>query len=82
MCAVLAVAEEIPQTSKNIIASLQAEGIRTMMMTGDTKEAALRAASFVGIEKYMGALSPQEKLETGQQYQPWRRKSSCRQQLS
>lgn len=63
LCAVLAVAEEIPQTSKNIIASLQAEGIRTMMMTGDTKEAALRAASFIGIEKYMGALSPQEKLE-------------------
>lgn len=63
LCAVLAVAEEIPQTSKNIIASLQAEGIRTMMMTGDTKEAALRAASFAGIEKYMGALSPQEKLE-------------------
>lgn len=63
LCAALALAEEVPQTGRNLIASLQAEGIRTILMTGDTKEAASRAASLVGIEKYMGALSPQEKLE-------------------
>ncbi len=63
LCAVLAIAEEVPQSGKDVIAGLQAEGIRTILMTGDTKEAALRAASLAGIEKYMGALSPKEKLE-------------------
>lgn len=63
LCAAFAMAEEVPSSGKDVVIRLQEQGIRSILMSGDSKEAAMRAAELTGIKKYMGALSPEEKLE-------------------
>lgn len=63
LCAALALAEHIPAAHQQGVADLREHGIRAMLITGDTQAAAERAAKAVGIDKYVAALSQQEKAE-------------------
>lgn len=59
---VLALADPIKPTSSAAIANLREMGLRVVMLTGDTTQAAERTAREVGITEARAALSPADKL--------------------
>lgn len=60
----IAVADEIRDTSKQALEKLHRLGIRkTIMLTGDNKGTAKAIAQRVGIDEYRAELLPQDKLE-------------------
>jgi len=62
--ALIAVADEVRETSKDVIQKLHAIGIKkTIMLTGDNKATAHAIGEKVGITDIKGELLPQDKLE-------------------
>jgi Cd2+/Zn2+-exporting ATPase len=59
----LAVQDEPRSGTKEVLAELKAEGIHTVMLTGDNRSVAERVAGEVGIDKVFASLLPAEKLE-------------------
>ena len=59
----VAVADPIKATSAEAVASLRAEGIRLVMLTGDSERTAHAVAAKLGIAEVVADASPQRKLE-------------------
>ena len=68
----LAVQDEPRPGTKEVLAELKADGIRTIMLTGDNSGVAERVAQKVGVDEVFASLLPAEKLsklvELKQQY--------------
>jgi Cd2+/Zn2+-exporting ATPase len=59
----LVIADTIKEDSKQTIAALRKAGIKSVMLTGDTKIAGERAAAELGLEKVYTELLPHQKVE-------------------
>ncbi|MFP4626418.1 MAG: heavy metal translocating P-type ATPase [Natronomonas sp.] len=60
---VIAVADTIRPEAASVIASLDADGIRTVMLTGDNERTARAVGDRIGIDDVRAELLPDEKLE-------------------
>ncbi|MBD3108579.1 cadmium-translocating P-type ATPase [Bacillus sp. AGMB 02131] len=62
--AIVAVADEVRESSKEVVSALHAQGIEhTIMLTGDSAETAFSIADAVGVSRTEANLLPQHKLE-------------------
>lgn len=62
--AIVAVADEVRESSKEVLSALHAQGIEhTIMLTGDSAETAFSIADAVGVSRTEANLLPQHKLE-------------------
>ena len=57
------IADEVKSDTISAIQSLQAQGIKTAMLTGDSQSVADRVAKKLGLDQYRAELLPEEKLE-------------------
>lgn len=55
--------DEIKENSKNLISSLNKMGIKTVMLTGDRKNAAMSCAKKLGVSDYRYELLPEDKVK-------------------
>ncbi|MGM9923919.1 MAG: heavy metal translocating P-type ATPase [Bacillus sp. (in: firmicutes)] len=63
IAAIVAVADEVRQVSREIVADLHAQGIKkTIMLTGDSAETARGIGSQVGVSEVAANLLPQDKV--------------------
>ena len=69
LLAALAISDRIKEGSAEAVSELRAMGIETLMLTGDSEQAARRAASRVGITQLRAAALPADKLATVEQLQ-------------
>jgi len=72
--AVAAVADPIKETTPEAIALLKAEGLRIVMLTGDSKATAEAVAGQLGIEEAIGEVLPDQKASHVQRLQAQGRK--------
>lgn len=56
-------ADRLRSDAKEVILALQSSGIRTLLLSGDRQEITKSIAQALGIETFMGALSPVQKAE-------------------
>lgn len=56
-------ADRLRSDAKEVILALQSSDIRTLLLSGDRQEITKSIAQTLGIEKFMGALSPVQKAE-------------------
>lgn len=63
LAGIIAVADTVQPTSKSAIASLKKMGIETVLLTGDSRQAALNIAQQVGIDRVIAEVLPDEKAE-------------------
>lgn len=61
-CGSIEIADEIKDESVSTIASLNASGVRTVMLTGDNEGIAAEVAGKVGVTEYRASLLPQDKV--------------------
>lgn len=67
---IIAVADEVRETSKVALAALKRAGIRhTIMLTGDNEATARAMAARVGVDEYRAELMPQDKVKAVQTLQ-------------
>lgn len=57
----IALADVIREQSKQTIAALKAEGIKTAMVTGDSQEVAAYVAKQLGLDQYFAEVRPEDK---------------------
>lgn len=57
----LALADVVREQSKQTIAGLQAEGIKTAMVTGDSQDVAAHVATQLGLDQYFAEVRPEDK---------------------
>ncbi len=57
------IADSLKEDSKDAIIKLKANGMKTIMLTGDAKENALEIGQKAGVEEIYAKLLPEEKLE-------------------
>ena len=62
MCSILAVADTPRPESAEVIAALRAEGVRTVMLTGDGAAVAQAIGAQVGIDEIRAELLPEDKV--------------------
>jgi Cu+-exporting ATPase len=67
--AYLAVADVIKDSAKNAVASLQAQGIITVMLTGDNQATANSVANSLGIDQVIAEVLPQDKVQVVKNWQ-------------
>lgn len=60
---VIALADEIRKESPDAINTLRANGIKTLLLTGDNKEVARRVSESLGMDGFMAEVLPHQKLE-------------------
>lgn len=65
----IAVADELKETSKEAIRKLKKMGIKTLMITGDNKRTAEAIAKTVGIDEVLAQVLPQDKARIIQKLQ-------------
>ena len=58
----LVIADTVKEEAKKAISQLKQVGLKTVMLTGDTKECAERIAKETGIESFYAKLLPEDKL--------------------
>lgn len=66
---IIAVADEVKQSSKSAITRLKQMGMDVIMLTGDNEKTALSIAKKTGIEKVQANITPQKKAEVIQSLQ-------------
>lgn len=60
----IVISDVVKENSKKAISSLKKSGIdKTVMLTGDSKQAAQRVAKFLGLDEYHAELLPADKVE-------------------
>ncbi|MBS3164851.1 cadmium-translocating P-type ATPase [Candidatus Woesearchaeota archaeon] len=59
----IAFSDNIRPESKELVRFLAAEGLHTVVLSGDNQEAVKRVADLLGIDEYTGSLLPEEKVE-------------------
>ncbi len=62
LCAVVLVADLVKETAHNAVATLQALGIRVIMLSGDNENTARHIAQQAGITEVFGRALPEDKL--------------------
>ncbi|MBS1554141.1 MAG: cadmium-translocating P-type ATPase [Bacteroidetes bacterium] len=60
---VVALADEIRKESPEAIKTLRANGIKTLLLTGDNKEVARKVSESLGMDGFMAEVLPHQKLE-------------------
>ncbi|MBY0433300.1 MAG: cadmium-translocating P-type ATPase, partial [Cyclobacteriaceae bacterium] len=60
---VVALADEIRKESPEAIRTLRANGIKTLLLTGDNKEVARKVSESLGMDGFMAEVLPHQKLE-------------------
>lgn len=60
--------DEIRTDSADILQALQARGIRSVMLTGDRRGAAVAVGEAIGIDEVRSGLRPEDKVEAVQQF--------------
>ncbi len=70
----ISVADQVKETSAAAIAHLKAQGIRTVLLTGDSQAAAQYIASQVGVDQVVAEVLPEEKAGVVQKLQAEGRK--------
>ncbi|ANU11031.1 hypothetical protein BBH88_12320 [Planococcus antarcticus DSM 14505] len=61
LAGMFALADMVRETAKGAVAKLKAQGIHTIMLTGDNKKVADRVAKQVGIDKVYAEVLPDDK---------------------
>ena len=56
------IADEIKEDAKESVCAMKAQGLATVMLTGDAKDSAFAVAKATGIDEVYAQLMPQEKL--------------------
>ena len=59
----ISVADRVKPTSKDAIAALKTQGIRTVLLTGDNQAAAQAIAAQVGVDEVVAEVLPEEKAD-------------------
>jgi Cu+-exporting ATPase len=59
----IAVADPIKETTREAVAALKSEGVRIVMLSGDSKKTAEAVARQLGIDEAVGEVLPEQKLE-------------------
>jgi Cu+-exporting ATPase len=62
--AVVAVADPIKETTLEAIKTLQAEGVRVVMLSGDSRKTALAVGRQLGIDEVIAELLPEQKVDS------------------
>ena len=65
----IALADMIREQSKQAIATLQAEGIKTAMVTGDSADVAAYVAHQLGLDQYFAEVRPEDKARNVEELQ-------------
>ena len=60
---VIVVRDSLKEGAKEAVASLKKRGVRTVMLTGDNKQAARQIAEEAGVDEYRAELLPDDKVE-------------------
>jgi Cu+-exporting ATPase len=63
VAAVIAVADPIKETTLEAVKALQAEGVRIVMLSGDSRKTAEAVGRQLGIEETIGEVLPEQKVE-------------------
>jgi Cu+-exporting ATPase len=63
VAAVIAVADPIKDTTPEAVRALKEEGVRIVMLSGDSRRTAEAVARKLGIDEVMGEVLPEQKLE-------------------
>ena len=63
VCALIAVADPIKETTPDAVRSLQAEGVSIVMLSGDARATAEAVGRQLGIDQVMGEVLPEQKAE-------------------
>lgn len=74
LAAVIAVADQIKNTSKAAITALQARNIKVVMLTGDRLETAENIAKQIGVDEVVAQVLPQDKAQVIKDFQAQGRK--------
>ncbi|MCA1611068.1 MAG: heavy metal translocating P-type ATPase [Acidobacteria bacterium] len=69
MAGILGIADPIKKTSPEAIGHLRAEGIRVVMLTGDSKTTANAVAKELGIDEVVAEVLPEDKVNVIKRYQ-------------
>jgi Cu+-exporting ATPase len=64
VAAVIAVADPVKDSTPEAIKALQAEGVRMVMLTGDSRKTAEAVGRQLGIEEVIAEVLPEQKVET------------------
>lgn len=56
------IADEVKEHSKQAIAALKAQGVRTIMLTGDSEAVASEISGQLGLDEYHAQLLPADKV--------------------
>ncbi len=64
VAAVIAVADPIKETTPDAIKALQAEGVRVVMLSGDSRKTAEAVGRQLGIEEVIAEVLPEQKVDT------------------
>lgn len=59
----ISLADQVRPTAKEAVRDFQAEGIKVRLLTGDNEQVAQEIAQELGIEDYVGALLPEDKIK-------------------
>jgi len=63
VAAVIAVADPIKETTPEAVAALKAEGVRIVMLSGDSRKTAEAVGRQLGIDEVIGEVLPEQKVE-------------------
>src|SRR5919198_714239 len=63
VCALIAVADPIKETTPDAVRALHAEGVSVVMLSGDARATAEAVGRQLGIEQVMGEVLPEQKVE-------------------
>ena len=63
VCALIAVADPIKETTPAAVAGLQAEGVSIVMLSGDARATAEAVGRELGIKQVIGEVLPEQKVE-------------------
>jgi P-type Cu+ transporter len=63
VAAVIAVADPIKETTQEAVKALQAQGVRIVMLSGDSRKTAEAVGRQLGIEETIGEVLPEQKVE-------------------
>jgi len=63
VCALIAVADPIKETTPDAVRTLQAEGVSIVMLSGDARATAAAVAQQLGINEAIGEVLPDQKVE-------------------
>ena len=63
VCAVIAVADPVKETTAEAVRLLQAQGVRIVMLSGDSRSTAEAVGRQLGIDEVVGEVLPERKVE-------------------